>query len=97
MNPVEFQLLVMSIALKIKHALKCDPPEPTMSAFKVNRILTADHIIKTQAELINEICNKVDCLKTRNEILRMRNRKLSNELGWLRSPAYTPMGVKING
>lgn len=97
MTKEEFCLVVSIVSRKIRRAIdRAYIPEMTLSAFKLNKLITDDHVIKTQAEILTDICGKVDHLKSENMKLKMECLRLTVELGWLRSPAYRPMGVKIN-
>lgn len=88
------QIVLILAARLISAVSEVDNPEMTVSMFRLNKLVTDNHIIKTQAEIIMELCQKVDNLKSEKEEALVGLRKAEIELGWLRSPYYKPIGVK---
>jgi len=86
----EFNRLVLLIANRIKKALQCSDPVVINGSSKIRLIITADHVIKTQTEIINDLCEKVDKLRAEN--LNLRAAAI-----WAITPSCVPMGRIVNG
>jgi hypothetical protein len=97
MTESEFKRVLVIVADKLRWIIDQDLfPDMELDQISHTRFLTDEHIMKTQAMLLNELCLKIDELRGKNRRLKTECRRLSNELGWLRSPMYQPGGVKIN-
>jgi hypothetical protein len=80
------------VAQKIRAALECEPPPPTMAARRICKEITAEHVIETQATIINEEFLEVDFLREKNKKLEAECVRLRKTCGWLRE-TQCPMGV----
>lgn len=91
MNDAEFNRVVILVSERLMAAFECEPPPPTMAARRVSRVITSEHVIKTQAEIINQECTKVDSLRRRNKVLHAECMRLRKTCGWLRE-TQRPIG-----
>jgi len=75
------QIVSKRLILKYERAISRNcVPEMTLSAFKINSLVTNDHVIKTQAELLNTVCSKVDQLRHEKRKLEKRKMRMALEL-----------------
>lgn len=84
MIDVVFDAVFKIVSKRITEAMELDDiPRMSVISMRVNRTVTNQYVIKTQAQMINQLCERVDKLRAENKHEHMMNKVYRNKIAGL--------------